>query len=95
MRSNSSFVISPLAYLFFRISMADSDSRLVPQKPCLFYWTKNVSFPGATIKTDPNPKPAKIIRREWCAHPKSRHPRQILGPNVPCDGDLEKCVIPD
>ncbi len=62
------------------------------QEPCLYYRMKNVYFPGTAL-TGRDSVPPKIIRREWCVHPESSFPWQILGPNVPCDGDLEKCAI--
>ena len=64
------------------------------QEPCVFYKTKLTTLKGTTAASAPTTQQPQVFRKGYCAHPKSKHPRNAAGPSVPCGGDLEKCVIP-
>jgi hypothetical protein len=61
---------------------------------CRFYKIKITTLRNKTNASNRNLKRPRVSRRGYCAHPKSKYPRNTTGPSVPCDGDLEKCIIP-
>jgi hypothetical protein len=64
------------------------------QEHCAFYKIKVTALRNKTIPSNRNLKHPYTSRKEYCAHPKSKYPRNTIGPSIPCGGDLEKCVIP-
>jgi hypothetical protein len=65
----------------------------VPE-PCPFYKIKVTILRNKTNSSNRNSTHPHTSRQEYCAPLKSKHPRNTIGPSVPCGGDLEKCVIP-
>jgi hypothetical protein len=63
------------------------------QEPCNFYKIKVTTLRDKT-NYDRNSGHPHTSRKGYCAHPKSKYPRNTIGPSVPCGGDLEKCIIP-
>jgi len=64
------------------------------QEPCAFYKIKVTTLQNKTISSNRDTEHPHISRKGYCAHPKSKHPRNTIGPSVPCGGDLEKCILP-
>jgi hypothetical protein len=61
--------------------------------PCAFYRSKEIITSKNPMPVDGNTRQYKIVRREWCLHPKAYGFQAVIGPSVPCRGDLEKCMI--
>ena len=67
--------------------------RLAMKEPCAFYKIKVTTLQRKTISPNRNSEHPHIYRIGYCAHPKSKYPRNTIHSGVPCGGDLEKCVI--
>ena len=61
---------------------------------CPFYKIKITTLRNKTISLTRNLLQPHVSRRGYCAHPKSKYPKNTSGPSVPCGGELEKCIIP-
>ena len=63
---------------------------------CKWYKSETSIMGSKTLSAGRNPK-KPIVNKKWrCNHIKSLYPLGAIdGRNVPCEGDIEKCVIPD
>lgn len=62
---------------------------------CQYYFIEEHVLKSKKLTGDRNPVRPKREKKPRCTHTQSKHKRRTLTADCPCEGDLEKCVIPE
>ena len=62
---------------------------------CPHYSCKKVRSVSKVQTANRNPRKPKIHDVKKCSHPESMHKPGTITQNVPCEGDITHCIIPE
>lgn len=63
---------------------------------CTFYVCKTTKSVSKILTGNRNPKKPTIREIKKCSHPESKNSLGTIGTdNVACEGNIEKCIIPE